>query len=103
MDIFTQIEKMFKKGYEDWEGATQFDGSGERLRRLVFEMCWSRRAVIEDIEKSLQAVFQDPYKEMLVAKPINVWTFCPHHILPCNFKVCVGYTKWESFRVIKVC
>jgi len=28
---------------------------------------------------------------MLVTKPINVWTFCPHHILPCNFKVHIGY------------
>lgn len=91
MDIFDEIEEMFKKAYEGWIGATQFEGSGDRLRRLVSEMCWSREAVGKDIEKSLQAVYPDPYNEMLVAKPINVWTFCPHHILPCNFKVYIGY------------
>ena len=91
MDIFDQIEETFKKTYEGWIGATQFEGSGGRLRRLVSEMCWSRKAIEDDIKKSLQAVYPDPYNEMLVAKPINVWTFCPHHILPCNFKVYIGY------------
>jgi len=91
MDIFDDIEALFRKGYSDWEGGTQFDGSGDRLRRLIDEMCWSKRKVDEDIEKSLGAVFKDPYDEMLVAKGINVWTFCPHHVLPCNFKVSIGY------------
>lgn len=91
MDIFSEIEKLFKKGYADWEGGTQFDGSGERLRRLISEMCWPKKSVDEDVKKSLQSVFKDPYNEMLVTKAINVWTFCPHHILPCNFKVSIGY------------
>lgn len=91
MDIFEEIEKLFRKGYEGWDGAAQFKGSGKRLRRLIGEMCWSREAVMEDIERSLEAVFDDPYDEMLVCRGISVWTFCPHHILPCHFKVHIGY------------
>ena len=28
---------------------------------------------------------------MLVTKPIEVWTICPHHLLPCILKVTIGY------------
>jgi len=91
MDVFSTIEEMFRKGYSDWDGGTQFEGSGDRLRRLISEMCWSKKVVDAEIEKDLQAVFKDPYNEMLVVKGIDVWTFCPHHILPCNFNVSIGY------------
>lgn len=91
MDIFDTIERLFKKGYYNWEGKTQFDGSGRRLRRLIDEMCWGKDKVDEEIKKDLEAVFEDSYDEMLVCKNINVWTLCPHHILPCNFKVYIGY------------
>ena len=91
MDIFTEAEEMFKKVYADWDGATQFDGSGDRLRRLVRELCWTSMAIREEVEKCLEAVFRDTYHEMLVCKNINVWALCPHHFLPCNFKVSIGY------------
>ena len=91
MDVYDQIELLFKKAYRDWEGGAQFNGSGDRLRRLVSEMCWTRKEADEEIEKCLKAVFPDPYNEMLTVKGISVWTFCPHHILPCNFRVSIGY------------
>lgn len=90
-DIFSRIELLFREKYKDWDGGEQFKGSGERLRRLIDEMCWSREEVEEEVEHCLKAVFDEPYNEMLTARPINVWTFCPHHILPCNFKVHIGY------------
>ncbi len=91
MDVFEEIEHLFIERYKDWEGREQFKGSGERLRRLISEMCWSKEEVEAEVGHCLDAVFGDSYNEMLVCKPINVWTFCPHHILPCNFKVKVGY------------
>ena len=90
-DIFGRIEELLGERYEGWDGAAQFEGSGERLRRLYDEMCWPREKVEEEIEKCLEAVFEDAYDEMLVCKDIDVWTLCPHHILPCNFKVNIGY------------
>jgi GTP cyclohydrolase I len=91
VNIFKEIEDGFKILYRGWDGAEQFDGSGERLQRLVQEMCWPREVIEAEIQKCFKAVFKDPYDEMLTTKPINVWTFCPHHILPCNFKVHIGY------------
>lgn len=91
MDIFEKIEELFRERYKDWEGVAQFEGSGERLRRLVDEMCWPLGDIGEEVQKCLQAVFPDKYDEMLVCKDMNVWTLCPHHLLPCNFKVNIGY------------
>lgn len=90
-NLFQEIEESFKKLYEGWDGAEQFTGSGERLERLFAEMCWSRTKIEEEASKCFKAVYPDSYDEMLVTKPINVWTFCPHHILSCNFKVHIGY------------
>lgn len=89
--VFQDIENGFKELYFGWDGAEQFDGSGDRLQRLVAEMCWPRDLIDQEVRKCLKATFKDPYDEMLVTRPINVWTFCPHHILPCNFKVHIGY------------
>jgi len=91
MDIFSEFEKFYKDRYSDWSGKKQFTGSGERLRRLVDEMCWSKGDIDFEVNKCLSAVFKDPYSEMLVCRNINVWTLCPHHLLPCNFKVYIGY------------
>lgn len=90
-NIFQEIEDSFKTLYCGWDGAKQFDGSGERLQRLIVEMCWPRTRIDEEVKACLEKVFPDDYDEMLVTRPINVWTFCPHHILPCNFKVHIGY------------
>jgi len=90
-DIFEEIEKAFKTLYYGWDGAEQFDGSGERLQRLIAEMCWPRGLIEAEVLACLSRTFKDDYDEMLVTQPIDVWTFCPHHILPCNFKVHIGY------------
>lgn len=91
IDIFREFEDFYKYRYGDWDGVTQFDGSGERLRRLVDEMCWFKEDIDKEISKNFESVFGDPYNEMLVCKNVNVWTLCPHHLLPCNFKVYIGY------------
>ena len=95
-DIFGRTEELFKEKYKDWDGAAQFEGSGKRLQRLVDEMCWSSVRVGTEVDKHLEAVFDDRYDEMLVCKEMDVWTLCPHHLLPCNFKVNIGYIPTGS-------
>jgi len=89
--VFERLEGLLRERYKGWEGELQFKGSGERLRRLSGEMCWSREVVEEEVLKCLQAVFRDEYSEMLVCRGVDVWTLCPHHLLPANFKVSIGY------------
>jgi GTP cyclohydrolase IA len=90
-DVFNDLEKYFQNLYSDWGGVVQFEGSGARLRRLYEEMCWPSSKIDGEVTKQLKSVFPCDYSEMLVEGPINVWTLCPHHILPCHFKVHIGY------------
>ncbi len=91
MDIFKEWETFYKERYKDWDGKVQLEGSGERLRRLTDELCWPMAEINEEVEKNFKSVFQDPFDEILVGGPTSIWTFCPHHLLPCFFRVWIGY------------
>lgn len=90
-DYFIEVEQELRKRYEGWEGERQFEGSGRRLRSLVEELCWDSKRIGEEVEKHFEAVFEDPFDEMLVTGPTLVWTLCPHHLLPVEFKCWIGY------------
>ncbi|KKN14202.1 hypothetical protein LCGC14_0998740, partial [marine sediment metagenome] len=76
--------------YAKWEGRAQFKGTGARLLRMVGECFWDPDHINEELEKCFKT-FDEEYSEMLVEGPISVWTFCPHHLLPCHFDVHIGY------------
>lgn len=95
MDIYEEIEKRFKVGYYGWEGADQFTGTAGRLRRMTKELCWTNAKIEEELVKCFRAFFIDSYDELLVSGPTEVWTLCPHHLLPCRFKVYIGYIPNE--------
>lgn len=91
MDVYEEIEDLFIKRYKGWGGREQFVGTGERLRRMVDEMCWTPRRIREHLVDCFKASWNEEYNEMLVEGPISVWTFCPHHLLPCHFAIFIGY------------
>ena len=91
MDVYSRIEKELTMRYADWDGKAQFEGTGDRLRRMVDELCWSFQKIDKELRGCFKAVFPDKYDEMLVSGPTSVWTLCPHHLVPCNFKVHIGY------------
>lgn len=94
MGVFKQVgvelEQTFIERYKDWEGKRQFEGTAERIERMYEELCWSQNKISSRLEQVFK-VFEDGYDEMLVTPEIRVTTLCPHHILPCNFKVTIGY------------
>jgi len=89
--MFEKIEDFFKERYFNWDGACQFDGTGDRLRRLVEEMCWPMEQIQEEVDRCFKKDFPESVSEMVILTPTVVWTLCPHHILPCRFEVCIGY------------
>lgn len=91
MSMYQAIEDSMKEKYAGWKGVSHFEGTAKRLERLADELCWSSQRIEEEIEGHFKAVTEDSYDELLVAGPINVWTLCPHHLLPCSFTVHVGY------------
>lgn len=68
----------------------QFKGTAERLARMYTEFCWSPEEIESEIKKSFR-IFDNKFDEMLVVKDIRIWTLCPHHLLPCEFRVYIGY------------
>ena len=87
--MYSRIEEFFKKRYEGWEGAVQFEGTGPRLRRMIDEMCWSPEKIQEELKKCF-TTFEEGYSRMIVSGPTSVWTLCPHHLLGCHFEVYIG-------------
>jgi len=86
----TELISEFERMYKGWEGVRQFKGTPNRLARMYDELCWDSSRIAEELEKQVK-VFKDGFNEMLVTKPIEVWTICPHHLLPCILKVTIGY------------
>jgi len=76
--------------FPNWSGVKQFKGTPNRLVRTYQDFCWSQEKIDEELRKQFK-VFDNGYDEMLVVKDISVWTLCPHHLLPCHFKVFIGY------------
>ena len=89
--VWEDLEAFYTNRYKGWSGSKQFEGTSDRLRRLMEEMCWPTWEIEEDLRKHFKSVFPDDYDEMLVTEPISVWTLCPHHLVPCQFRVRIGY------------
>jgi GTP cyclohydrolase I len=91
IEAFDQIEKHLTDYYNGWEGSKQFEGTASRLKRMYAEMCWPSKRIEEELAKAFKAVYPHDYDEMLIHGPTSVWTLCPHHLVPCNFEVHIGY------------
>ena len=75
----------------DWEGTQQLQGTASRLGRMYNEFCWTKEKIESELSYHFKALYPHTFNEMLVNGPITVWTLCPHHLLPCEFKVVIGY------------
>jgi len=76
--------------YKDWIGVEQFGDTPNRLVRMYQEFAWTPEKIETELNKAFRT-FDQVYDEMLVTKPVEVWTLCPHHLLPCCFHVTIGY------------
>lgn len=94
-ELFGELEKRLRRRYYGWQGGKQFEGTGARLARAFDEFCWTNERIQKTVDGCFQADLVDSYDEMLVEGPIEAWTLCPHHLLPCKFTVYVGYIPDE--------
>lgn len=85
------LVEWLKERYQGWEGTKQFGQTPQRLERMFQEFCWTQEQIDSELNKAFEKVFDNPYNEMLVKRPIDVWTLCPHHLLPCHFQIAIGY------------
>ena len=76
--------------YPTWDGTKQLKGTPNRLVRMYQDFCWPQEKIEKELGKQFRT-FDNDYDEMLVKKDISVWTLCPHHLLPCHYRVSIGY------------
>lgn len=84
-----------KAKYIGWNGVSQMDGTPSRLVSLYNELCWPLDKITEELEKQVK-VFENTFNEMLVSGPSRVTILCPHHFLPCELSVTIGYIPSEN-------
>lgn len=85
----TELVEQLKIMYAGWDGVKQFTDTPGRLSRLYQERCWSPERIQKELDETIR-VFDDDYKEMVIAGPAIVWVLCPHHLLPCELQVVMG-------------
>ncbi len=86
----TGLVEWLKNRYSTWEGVAQFGDTPARTERMYREFCWTPEKIETELDRHFRS-FEHKYDQMLVKKEIEVWTLCPHHLLPCLFKVSIGY------------
>ncbi len=89
-ESFDSIVQLLLEKYKDWDGKAQFTDTPRRLAELYNEFCWSPEKIEEELNKHTR-LFEDGYDEALSTSEIDVKTLCPHHLLPCTFKVTIKY------------
>lgn len=89
-DACSALVQELMRTYEGWEGVKQLKNTPNRLVRMYGDFCWSLDEIKVELDRHFR-VYENSYNEMLVTGPITVWVLCPHHLLPCELKVTIGY------------
>lgn len=63
----------------------------ERYIEVLVEFNEQNQNIEEELERLFSAKFDSSMDELVIAKDIEVWMLCPHHLLPVKMKVHVGY------------
>lgn len=97
-EILAGIEEM---GFQ--EDSYNFGNTPNRFARAyreIFEGCDNLQAQVDDILSTTFPANGDD--TMVVAKDITVFSMCPHHLLPVEYHVCVGYIPNRNGRVLGI-
>lgn len=66
-------------------------GTPRRMIEAWFEMTRGRFDTDERVKEVLETAFPSSYDEMIVERGLEVVGICPHHFLPIEYTVCIGY------------
>jgi GTP cyclohydrolase I len=72
----------------------------ERVARSYRELFAGLDNVDDQICQILARTFPCDHQQMIVAQDVEVFSLCPHHLLPVHYKITVGYLPGEGGQVI---
>lgn len=80
-----------------------FTDTPKRVAKAYFEIFGGVKDTDKQIEEILSSSFpSDGYDQMIVCSGIRAYSMCPHHLLPVEYDVNVGYIPAEDGSVLGV-
>lgn len=67
------------------------DKTAERYAKVMMEFNTPEEVIKSELDRMFSAVFPSSMDELVIARDIEVWMLCPHHLLPVKMKVHIGY------------
>jgi GTP cyclohydrolase IA len=89
--ILKGLQRVFNLDISD----PNFKDTPKRFARAYYEIFSGINSDTE-IKEILSTAFPSTYHGMVVAKDIHCWSMCPHHILPVEYNVNLGYIPSEN-------
>lgn len=77
-----------------------FKETPARVSRMWAEMLLPQSVVLEKIQQVLSKAFPSDYTGIVLGKDIKTVSFCPHHMLPVEYTINVGYIPNEEKKLV---
>lgn len=94
------VESLFGSDYVNDENLKE---TPERIYRMYNEMIFSKKKIIKQVNEIFAKTFPTKSKSIIVSPGIKAFSVCPHHLLPVEYNVIIGYqpliTK-DSYGII---
>ena len=68
-----------------------FKDTPKRVARAYYEIFEGVKNTKEQVKEILDSSFPSDLNEMIISKNIHVYSMCPHHLLPVEYNISVGY------------
>lgn len=79
-----------------------FTDTPKRVARAYMEIFKGIGETEIKVKEILKTAFPSNYDQMIIGKDIIAYSMCPHHLLPVEYKVHVGYIPSENGQVIGI-
>lgn len=109
---FTGPEAFKRAAHEIFKGLNEmgldtddvnFKDTPQRFARALYEIFEGVTNTKEEVKKILATSFPaDGMNNMITAKGIIAFSMCPHHLLPVEYKINVGYVPAEDGNVLGI-
>lgn len=85
--VFKGLKKEFGLDLND----ENFKDTPKRIARAYYEIFYGIKNTNEQVKNILASSFLSSNNEIVLVKDIRVFSMCPHHLLPVDYKVHVAY------------
>lgn len=79
-----------------------FIDTPDRVARSYQEIFAGLDNTEDQVLDILNATFPCEHQQMIIAKNIEVFGMCPHHLLPVRYQITVGYMPGDNGRVLGI-